>query len=121
MDIISLTWYIESPIDFEHKQYILLGYLQKVENSFMNKVLSPHFLHMEKMVSELTNFNDSYIQIKKDFDKQRFIFIENNHLIGEDNHLVDEIYEIVNFSIPQIKSRIDLGNSILKKNKQILF
>lgn len=119
--IIPLTWYIESPIDFEHKQYVLLGYLQKVDSSFMNKILSPHLLHMEKMILELYHFNQSYKSIKKDFDKNRYIYIENNHLIGEDNILVDEVYEIVNFSIPQIKTRLDLGNLILKKSKQILF
>lgn len=121
MDIISLTWYIESPIDFEHKQYILLGYLQKVDDSFINKILSPHYLHMEKMISELNHFNESYTKIKKDFSKQRYVFIENTHLVGENNKLVEEVYDIVNFSIPQIKSRIDLGDFILKKNKQILF
>lgn len=121
MNIIPLTWYIESPIDFEHKQYVLLAYLQTVDNSFMKKILSPHFLHMEKLIIELNDFNNSYESIKKDFDKNRYIYIDNNHLIGEDNVLVDEVYEIVNFSIPQIKTRIDLGNSILKKSKQILF
>ncbi len=122
IDIIPVTWYIESPIDFEHKQYVLLSYLQTVDGSFMNKKLSPHLLHMEKMINEMLNFNESLSDMKKRFDKERYIFFEDNSkLEGENNHLVEEIYEIVQFSLPQVEARLKLGQTILSKNKQILY
>ena len=80
-EIIPITWYIESPIDFEHKQYILLSYLQKVDNSFINKHLSPHFLHMEKMIIEMLSFQDSVLLMKKRFDKERYIFFKDTRFI----------------------------------------
>ena len=119
---LPLTWYIESPIDFEHKQYILLAYLQKVESSFLLKNLSPHLLHMEKMINELKNYEISYEKIKKDFDKNRYIYFEDNpKLKGENDELIVEIKEIVKFSIPQVKTRIEFGYKIFEKNKQILY
>lgn len=119
---LSLTWYMESPIDFEHKQYTLLAYLQKVDNSFLLKNLSPYLLHMEKMVVELKNYEESFESIKKGFDKNRYIFFkENPKLVGENDELILEIEEIVKFSIPQVKTRIDFGYKILEKNSQILF
>lgn len=122
IDIIPVTWYIESPIDFEHKQYVLLSYLQTVDGSFMNKRLSPHLLHMEKMINEMLIFKDSLKDIKKRFDKERYIFFEyNRKLEGENNHLVEEIREIVEFSLPQVETRIKLGKTILSKNRQILY
>lgn len=122
IDIIPVTWYIESPIDFEHKQYVLLSYLQTVDGSFMNKKLSPHLLHMERMINEMLNFNESLSDMKKRFDKERYIFFEDNSkLEGENNHLVEEIYEIVQFSLPQVEARLKLGQTILSKNKQILY
>jgi hypothetical protein len=122
IDIIPVTWYIESPIDFEHKQYVLLSYLQTVDGSFMNKKLSPHLLHMEKMINEMLNFNESLSDMKKRFDKERYIFFEDNSkLEGENNHLVEEISEIVQFSLPQVEARLKLGQTILSKNKQILY
>jgi hypothetical protein len=122
IDIIPITWYIESPIDFEHKQYVLLSYLQTVDGSFMNKRLSPHLLHMEKMINEMLIFKDSLKDIKKRFDKERYIFFEDNRkLEGENNHLVEEIREIVEFSLPQVETRIKLGKTILSKNRQILY
>jgi hypothetical protein len=121
-EIIPITWYMESPIDFEHKQYTLLSYLQKVDESFMYKKVSPHLLHMEKMINDMLNFQESLSQMKKRFDKERYIFFDDNFkLDGENNNLIGEIDEIVEFSIPQIKTRINLGNFILLKFKQVIY
>jgi len=121
-EIIPITWYMESPIDFEHKQYTLLSYLQKVDESFMYKKVSPHLLHMEKMINDMLNFQESLSQMKKRFDKERYIFFDDNFkLDGENNNLIGEIDEIVGFSIPQIKTRINLGNFILLKFKQVIY
>jgi hypothetical protein len=120
-NILSLNWYTESPIDFEHKQYLLFSYLQKVDADFMLKKLSPHLLHMEKIMDELIGFQSSFTVIKKNFDKNRYVYFENVKLEGEDNSLLTEIREIVEFSLPQVEPRIKLGYKILKKNNQILF
>jgi hypothetical protein len=120
--LLSLVWFIEPPIDFEHKQYLLFAYLQKVDNSFLLKNLSPHLLHMEKMINELTNYQISYEHMIKNFEKHKYIFFDDNSKISKNNDdLIIEIKEIVDFSIPQVKSRIDFGYKILEKNSQILF
>jgi len=31
MEVLPIDWYIDTPIDFEHKQFTLYAYLQKVE------------------------------------------------------------------------------------------
>ncbi len=122
VEILPLTWYMESPIDFEHKQYKLFAYLQNVDNSFFLRNLSPYLLHTEKMIKELINYKESYELMKKNFNKHRYIYLnENSKLIGEENHLIFEIEEIVSFSIPQLKSRVDFGYKVLEKNSQILF
>jgi len=120
-NLLPLTWYIESPIDFEHKEYVLYSYLQKVDHDFHKKNLSPHLLHLEKLIDELLNFNASFNMIKKDFDKNRYVFFENVKLEGEDNTLIYEIRNIVEFAIPQVEPRIKLCYSILKRNNQILY
>ncbi len=120
-ELLSLTWFMESPIDFEHKQYLLLAYLQKVESSFLNKKLSPHLLHLERLSDELVGFKSSLDIIKRDFDKNRYVYFDNVKLEGENNEIIIEIKEIVSFSIPQLEPRIKLGYKILEKNNQILF
>jgi hypothetical protein len=34
--ILSLTWYVDSPLDSEYKEYLLFSYLQKVDLDFHN-------------------------------------------------------------------------------------
>jgi hypothetical protein len=120
-NLLPITWFIESPIDFEHKQYVLLGYLQKVEISFLDKKLSPHLLHLEKLTDELLGFESSFQIIKKNFDKNRYVYFDNIKLEGEDNQTIIELIEIVKFSIPQIQPRLKMGYKILEKNRQILY
>ena len=122
IDIIPITWYIDEPIDFEFKQYTLLAYLQKVDKSFLYKRLSPHLLHMEEMIMDMVMFRESFVDMRKKFDKNRYIFFkENPKLEGENNLIIEDIREIVEFSIPQIETRLTLGNYILQKHKQVLF
>jgi uncharacterized protein YaaN involved in tellurite resistance len=123
MDILlPLYWYAESPIDFEYKQYTLLSYLQIVDSSFIQKNLSPHYLHMERMVNDMIKFHESLVQFKKRFDNERYIFFQDNpKLENENNELIEEIDEIVLFSIPLVKSRLVLGENILKKTNQVLY
>ena len=121
MELISLDWYIQDPIDFEYKQYILFAYLQEVDQTFLNKIVSPHLLHLEKLEKELTLFKESYMSMRDSFDKQRYKWFDNPKLVGESNDLVTDIVDIVDFSIPQIKTRIDHGYMIFDRYKQILY
>ena len=122
IDIIPITWYIDEPIDFEFKQYTLLAYLQKVDESFLYKRLSPHLLHMEEMIMDMVMFRESFVDMRKKFNKNRYIFFkENPKLEGENNLIIEDIREIVEFSIPQIETRVNLGNYILQKHKQVLY
>jgi asparagine N-glycosylation enzyme membrane subunit Stt3 len=119
--LIPPYWYLESPIDFEHKQYILYDYLQNVDNNFKNKILSPYLLHMERLIDELNSVNSSFRMMKKYFDKNRYFFLKEYRIDGEDEKTIREIKEIVNFAIPQIDARIKTGYIILRKNQQILY
>lgn len=121
MKLLPIKWYIESPIDFEHKSYILLGYLTQVDHSFNKKKLSPHLLHLESIIDELTSFKDAFINTKAELNKRRYKYFDNPHLTGENNEILNEVYHIVDFSIPRVESRIELGNYIMKKHNQLLY
>jgi len=118
---LSTTWYLNHPIDFEHKQYLLFAYLQTVDNSFYNKLLSPHLLHLEELMDELVAFESSFNKLFEQLNQNKYIYFDNVKLEGIDNKEIYEIKDIVQFSIPQIKPRIELGYKILKKNNQILY
>lgn len=118
---LDLCWYFEEPLDFEIKQYKLLSYLRLVEDSFLLKKLSPHLLHLEKMKKELLNFKENYNSFNKDLLRNKYIFFESNNLDGIDNKELIIVYDVIDFSLPQIESKIKMGYHILENNKQILW
>lgn len=117
MELLDIDWYIKPPIDLEHKQYVLYAFLKQVDTSFDKKVVSPYLLHMEKIVVDMRQFKGEYVTTKTGFN--RYLWFENEKI--EDNELVEIVSDIVEFSLPQIESRIFFGNKIFKKHKQILW
>ena len=121
MNLIPVNWYIQSPIDFEHKQYVLFAYLQEVDSTYVNKVVSPHLLHLEKLEKDIIKFKTAIKDMEVGFEKQKYLYFENTYKIDLKDSLLSEIKDIVEFSIPQIKSRIQIGYKIASKYKQLLY
>jgi hypothetical protein len=121
MDLLPLTWYIQSPIDFEHKQYILFAYLQRVDISFSEKIVSPHLLHLEKIEKELLDFSNRYNNLKDNIDNRRYKYFETEQIFLKKDKPIAELKDIVDFSVIQIKPRIQLGYKIFSKYKQLLY
>jgi len=120
-NLLKLDWYFTPPIDFELKQYLLLEYLRRVEDSFLVKNLSPHLLHLERLEKELILFKNVYQNFLKEIKKKEYIFFKNEKIMGLEDNNIPEIYEVVDFSLPQIKSKIIIGYKIFEKNNQILY
>ena len=121
MKLIPIDWYIQSPIDFEHKQYVLFPYLQEVDNTYVKKVVSPHLFHLEKLEKDLLNFKSNIEDTEINLIKQKYVYFDNDPKNIFDNNTIEEIKEIIDFSVPQIKSRIQTGYKIAAKFKQILY
>lgn len=120
-ELLDITWYYQAPIDLEHKQYVLLAYLQKVDSNFLDKKLSPHLMHMQKLIHELSKFDHSLASFRKALERNKYIYFEDHSLDMIEISDLSTIKQIIEFSTPQLKSRIDLGYNILIKNKQILY
>lgn len=122
MKLIDLDWYSQSPIDFEHKQYLLHAYLQSVDQSYLDKKVSPHLLHLERLKEEMDYFISKWIILQKTFDKNRYVYFDNPKLEGEDNIELAKIVEIVDYANPQIFAKIKQGYVLFERYpNQILY
>ena len=122
MKLIDLDWYSKPPIDFEHKQYLFYAYLTQVDKSYLDKRVSPHLLHLERLKDEMDYFISKWIIMQKTFDKNRYAWFDNPHLEGEDMKELNQIVEIVDFALPAVDSRIRQGYIILERYPgQILY
>lgn len=122
MKLIDLDWYSQSPIDFEHKQYLLHAYLQSVDQSYLDKKVSPHLLHLERLKEEMDYFISKWIILQKTFDKNRYVYFDNPKLEGEENIELAKIVEIVDYANPQIFAKIKQGYLLFERYpNQILY
>lgn len=123
--MLQLDWYYQTPIDFEHKNYLLLQYLSSVDQSYSQHRLSPYLLWTEKLLTELNEFNSKCgileTSIKKDIESFDFKSLK---VIRKEIHKNDEmrvVFEIVEYSKPLLESKIKLGYKLLNKYPQVLF
>lgn len=114
---LSKNWVTEKTIDFEYKQYILLAYLSEVNGFFRENKLYPK-------LSELMDHYKQLLAIKE--NKQHFLSslprrikgIDLNKLqveyenIIEDDAVMKEIENIVNYSVPKFEHYIAEGKKI---------
>lgn len=122
MKLIDLDWYSQSPIDFEHKQYLLHAYLQSVDRCYLDKKVSPHLLHLERLKEEMDYFISKWIILQKTFDKNRYVYFDNPKLEGEENIELTKIVEIVDYANPQIFAKIKQGYLLFERYpNQILY
>ena len=125
MELLKLTWWMDEPIDYEYKQYILLGYLQKIENHFLNKNFSPYLLHTEKLYEEMA-INLEFIEAFEDEMSESHLMFTKKGIGWEDTKLptikeLEEMKSILKFSVPLIKSKVQLGKELWKNSPTILW
>ena len=122
--MITVDWFIEPPMDFEHKNYMLLDYVQQIDNSFKVQKLSPYLLYTEKIISEMTLFKEGRDRMREALQKKKLNLSKTIHWIVTDVEETDEmktVVEVVDYSLPILESKLILGYKLLKKYPQILY
>lgn len=125
MELLKSTWWIEDPIDFEHKKYILLAYLQKIEKKFFELEFSPYLLHAETLYDDMLSFLEFFYTFKDSITSQRLLFDrETIGWIKEEPPSIDELdtfLEILEFATPLLKERIQQGKRLWMENPTLLW
>lgn len=122
--MLSLQWYIEAPLDFEHKNYLLLDYIQSIDNSYKLHQLNPYLLYTEKLSSELKSFLKARELFRQSTQKRS---LNLNNTISWVVTNIDEpndmkmVVDIAEYSLPLLESKIKLGYILLEKYPQVLY
>lgn len=117
MDQLQKDWLTQGLIDFEYKKYVLLAYLKTVGNSFGRTELYPFLGDLVSHYRNLISVRENQALIRDSFPKE--ISLEELHKlelsyrkIVEDDKVMREIENIVEFAIPQIKGSLQQGSEI---------
>lgn len=117
--LLSFDWYYSEPYDFEHKQWILFDYLKKIDDAFCVKKFSPYLLHTEGLTDNMRMTLEYIRSFEKGITKQSLLFsTEGIYLVKQPPKRPDDfvvIIDVMEFSIPLLQQRIDLGNKLIKR------
>jgi chromosome condensin MukBEF ATPase and DNA-binding subunit MukB len=122
--MLSVDWFIEPPMDFEQKNYLLLDYVQQIDNSFKVQKLSPYILHTEKLIEEMNRFKENRLRMRDALRKKKLNLSRKIHwIVTEVDETVEmkAVVEVVDYSMPILESKLVLGYKLLEKYPQILW
>jgi len=120
MKTLSETWFAEGYIDFELKKYTLLAYLQEVNKCFNESKLYPQLSDVIFHFNNLVSFREKKKFLQLQFPKKlNGVQLEKLRLLYEqmvqDDELMQELEEIINYSASTMKSTINSGVEIYEQ------
>jgi hypothetical protein len=117
MKTLSETWFADGYIDFELKKYTLLAYLQEVHKYFDANKLYPQLADVIFHYNNLVAFRENKKYLQEQFPKKLTgIQLEKLQLlyeqIIEDDEMMQELEDIINYSTGKMQKAISNGTEI---------
>ncbi|HEY0676736.1 MAG TPA: hypothetical protein VGD17_00570 [Chitinophagaceae bacterium] len=117
MKTLSETWFADGYIDFELKKYTLLAYLQEINKYFNENKLYPQLADIIFHYNNLAAFRENKRYLQEQFPK-KFTGMQLQKLellyeqMIEDDELMEELEQIINYSTECMKRTISSGTEI---------
>jgi hypothetical protein len=117
MKSLSETWFAEGYIDFELKKYTLLAYLQEINKHFTENKLYPQLGDLIFHYNNVVAFRENKKYLQEHFPKKLTgLQMEKLQLLYqqliEDDELMRELEDIIQFSAAKMKAAIHDGTGI---------
>lgn len=128
MKKLNPNWITEGLIDYEYKKYILLAYLQEVNQQFNEQKLYPflsdlifHYKNLLGIKKNKEVATNSFPKKMTKMDLEKFKF-HYEKMIGDDKYM-NEIENILEFAIPKMNQQLVDGKELYEfvENKLEIF
>jgi hypothetical protein len=118
MNSLTENWLTENHIDFEYKKYVVLAYLQDVQQSYKQNELYPclaevieHYRNLKQLKENSERIKKGLLKELKGIDSQKMELLYTKMETGNDE-LIQELEQIIDFSIPLFFDKIMDGKKI---------
>lgn len=117
MKSLSVNWFIEGSVDFEHKKYVLLDYLQQINTHFHKHKLYPDFHDLVFHYNNLLKFKENKTGLQKAFPERltnadiEAVKLTYEKMV-EDDGLMQEIEHIISYSLKKMDPALQEGKEI---------
>jgi len=114
---LNTDWFIEIPLDFEYKQYQLLGYLQGINRHFHKNQLYPnlrdlifHYNNLQKFRQDKATLWDAF-PTKLTYADTEAIQLTYEKLVNDDAFMI-EIEQIIQYALGKLGKALKEGREI---------
>lgn len=117
MKELSKNWFIEGSIDFEHKKYILLDYLQEINRHFDKSRLYPNLTDLIFHYNNLLFFKKNKSMLQQAFPQRltkadiEAVKLTYQKIVDDDNSM-KEIENIISYAMQKMDPAIQTGKEI---------
>jgi hypothetical protein len=117
MKSLGINWFIEGSIDFEHKKYILLNYLQEINRHFDRSRLYPNLTDLIFHYNNLLDFKRNKTFLQQAFPQQmtkadiEAVKLTYQKIIQDDGSM-REIEIIISYALQKMDPAIQIGKEI---------
>ena len=114
-------WFIEGPIDFEYKYYVLMAYLMKVKENFNKPGFERYFKTLISIKKDLesfiknTEFSQKTLAKMTEEDKDHFY-----NMLDKNLDQIGEIEEIAKNSVSTIEKFLEENNEFYEKYNSLV-
>jgi len=117
MKTLSQTWFADGYIGFELKKYTLLAYLQEINKNFIENKLYPQLADLIFHYNNIVAFGENKKYLQEQFPKKLTgIQIQKLQVLYEamieDDELMKELEDIINYAASIMQSTINSGTEI---------
>jgi hypothetical protein len=116
--MLDTTWFLSQPVDYEHKQYLLLAFLQKIDKEFERDKIDPALFDIKRQLSNIECFLTTKSLVPAKGNKlsakelERIKWFESLHDKSEE---AIEVNKIVKWSFKKLQEKYKEGAHIWKK------
>ncbi|AMR30442.1 hypothetical protein A0256_02910 [Mucilaginibacter sp. PAMC 26640] len=117
MGSLGINWFIEGSIDFEHKKYILLNYLQEINRHFDKTKLYPNLSDLVFHYNNLLDFKNNKSAIQQAFPQRltqadiAAVKLTYQKIVQDDNSM-QEIESIIHYALDKMSPAMQTGREI---------
>lgn len=118
---LNKNWLTEKYIDFEYKKYVLLAWLQEVNNNFQDQKLYPFLAQLIEHYRELVHLRNDRSAFLSKLPKQlkgidlKHLELEFETQIDGGQDLLKELEEILHYSIEQMETTLKNGKMLYEE------
>src|ERR1700755_567269 len=111
MKSLGVNWFIEGSIDFEHKKYLLLDYLQEINSHFARSRLYPNLTDLVFHYNNLLDFKKNKTVLQQAFPQRlsqadiEAVKLTYKKIVEDDNSML-EIERIITYALTKMDPTI---------------